>query len=78
MRKLLSRQRLTLGAAAIVALILLFAFWPKPTPVDLGVASIGPMMVTIDEEARTRIRNTYVVSAPITGRLLRVEVGTWR
>lgn len=74
MGKVLSRQRLTLGAAGIVALILLFAFWPKPTPVDLGVASIGPMMVTIDEEARTRIRDTYVVSAPISGRLLRVEV----
>ena len=32
------------------------------------------MVVTIDEEAKTRVRDAYVVSAPIGGRLLRVEV----
>ena len=32
------------------------------------------MIVTIDEEAKTRVRNAYVVSAPVAGRLLRVEV----
>ncbi|NWG91719.1 MAG: HlyD family efflux transporter periplasmic adaptor subunit [Parvularculaceae bacterium] len=30
------------------------------------------MMVTIDEEAKTRVRDSYVVSAPVNGRLLRV------
>ena len=74
MGKLLSRQRLMIGAATIVALILAAAFWPSATEVDMGKAAVGPMLVTIDEEAKTRVRDAYIVSAPVSGRLLRVEV----
>ena len=42
--------------------------------VDMGEVTRQPMTVTIDEEARTRVRDAYVVSAPIAGRLMRVEV----
>ena len=42
--------------------------------VDMGKAKRSAMLITIDEEARTRVRDAYVVSAPIAGRLLRVEV----
>lgn len=47
--------------------------WPRPIPVDLATATIGPMEVTIDEEARTRVRHIYTVSAPITGQVLRIS-----
>jgi len=40
--------------------------------VDIGVVTQGPMLVTINEEAYTRAAEYYVVSAPISGRLLRV------
>jgi HlyD family secretion protein len=63
-----------LGSAGLALLLLLaWAFWPRPTPVDLGTAATGEMVVTIDEEARTRVRDAYVVSAPIAGRLLRID-----
>ena len=55
-------------------LLLAWAFWPRPSLVDLGAVSRELMIVTIDEEARTRVRDAYVVSAPTIGRLLRVEV----
>ena len=42
--------------------------------VDMGEVARGPMIVTIDEEGRTRVRDAYVVSTPIAGRLRRVEV----
>lgn len=42
--------------------------------VDLGDVMRGPMMVTIDEEGRTRVAEAYVVSTPIAGRLQRVQV----
>ena len=58
---------------ALMAL-LAWAFWPRAVPVDLGIVTRGPLIDTINEEARTRVRDTYVVSAPITGRLLRVDV----
>ncbi len=74
MQRFLSRRRLTIGAGAIVILLLGVAFWPSATTVDMGEASIGPMVLTIDEEAKTRVRETYIVSAPVAGRLLRVDV----
>ena len=73
-KKRTSRFYLTLGSAALVILLLLFAFWPRATTVDIGMVTQGPMQFTIDEEARTRVHDSYVVSAPAAGRLQRVEV----
>jgi HlyD family secretion protein len=65
---------MTLGTGALLAATLSYAFWPRPVMVDIGETARTPMVVTIDEEAKTRVRDAYVVSAPIAGRLLRVEV----
>lgn len=73
-KKRTSRFYLTLGSAALVILLLLFAFWPRATTVDIGTVTQGPMQFTIDEEGRTRVHDSYVVSAPAAGRLQRVEV----
>lgn len=69
-----SRRYFTLAVAVLIAAGLAAAFWPKPSLVDMTTVIRGPMLVTIDEDARTRVHNAYVVSTPITGRLLRVEV----
>jgi HlyD family secretion protein len=69
-----SRSALTVAAAVLVAAALSFAFWPRPTMVDIGAVTRGPMTLTIDEEGRTRVHNAYVVSTPVAGRLLRVDV----
>jgi HlyD family secretion protein len=53
---------------------LVFAFWPEPVPVDLAPVSSGPMMVTIEEEGQTRVRDVYEVSAPLSGRIDRINV----
>lgn len=69
-----SRKGLTLVAAVIVGAGLAAAFWPQPMLVDLGEVKRGAMMVTVDEEARTQVRDPYVVSTPIAGRLMRVTL----
>lgn len=69
-----SRLVVTLIAGLLVAGALAAAFWPRPLMVDLGEVTRGPMMVTIDEEGRTRVAEAYVVSTPVAGRLQRVEV----
>ena len=74
MKGLKSRTTVIAAAVVIVGAFLLYAFWPRALAVDIGAAAQGPMMVTIDEEAKTRVRDAYVVSAPVAGRLLRVEV----
>jgi HlyD family secretion protein len=76
MAKARKRSRLILMALVALAIVaaLAAAFWPRPTLVDLGEVSRGPMMLTIDEEGRTRVAEAYVVSTPVAGRLQRVQV----
>jgi HlyD family secretion protein len=42
--------------------------------VDLATVSRGPLVVTVDEEGRTRVRDRFVVAAPVAGRVLRIEL----
>ena len=74
MAKRRSRSILTFAAAAAVAGIVVFAFWPRASLVDMGEVTRGTMVVTIDEEGRTSVHDAYIVSTPIAGRLLRVDV----
>lgn len=60
------------GAAAILVVLIVLAFRPQPVMVEAGESWRGPMQVTVRDEGRTRVRNEYVVSAPVGGRLLRV------
>ena len=69
-----SRTVITLTTAAVVILALGFAFWPRPTMVDMGEVTRGTMRVTINEEGRTRVHDAYILSTPLAGRLQRVEV----
>lgn len=65
-------KRSALALALIAAAVgFTIAMWPKPVQVDLAAIGRGPLEVTIDEEGKTQIRDVYVVSAPITGRLPR-------
>lgn len=58
------------------ALIVAFAVGLRANPfqVDVAPVSRGPLRVTLDEEGETRVRDRFVVSAPFTGRVLRIEL----
>ena len=70
----LSRTLITLVAAGLVAAAVTAAFWPRPVLVDMGVVERGNLVVVIEEEGRTRVSEAYVVSTPVAGRLLRVQI----
>lgn len=72
-RRLLRLLKWLVPLALVVGLLVL-AFCPRPLEVDLGEVTRGPMMHTVDEDGTTRVRERYVVSAPLAGRLLRVEL----
>lgn len=74
MSRKISRKYLVSGVAILMGAALAFAFWPRPMAVDMGKVKRGAMAVTIDEEGRTRVHDAYVVSTPVAGRLLRVDV----
>lgn len=69
-----SRLVATAIAVLLLGVALAAAFWPRPALVDLGTVTRGHMMVTIDEEGRTKVAEAYVVSTPVAGRLQRVQV----
>lgn len=73
MAKKKSRSYFTIVAVLVTAAALAYAFWPRALSVDIGTVKRGPMTLTIDEEGRTRVRDAYVVSTPVAGRLMRVE-----
>lgn len=60
--------------ALVVAGALAWSFWPRPVPVETAEVTRGPMAVEVSDNGRTRVREIYRLSAPVSGRLLRVEV----
>jgi HlyD family secretion protein len=46
---------------------------PSPTAVETAVVRRGSLQVTIDEDGVTRLVRRFVVSAPVAGRVLRIE-----
>lgn len=69
-----SRSWIMASVVAVLVAGFTYAFWPRPVLVDIETARVGPMQVTIDEIGRTQVHDTYIVSTPTTGRLLRPNV----
>lgn len=53
---------------------LFYSFSPKPVPVDMAEAVEGDLLVTIQEDGTTRIKERYTVASPLAGRLLRIQL----
>jgi HlyD family secretion protein len=70
-RRWLKRGALVLVAAGAVTGGV-YAWLPKPVPVDAAVVHRAPLVVTVDEDGRTRMRARFVVSAPVGGNLERI------
>jgi HlyD family secretion protein len=72
--KRLMRHRKLMAGLVVVAALLTIALWPRTLPVDVATVTRGPLVVTIDEEGETRVRRRFVVSAPVSGRVLRIAL----
>lgn len=63
-----------LGALALAAVLLVGLLRPQPVAVEVGTVERGPFVAVLEEEGRTRVRDRYVVSAPLGGRVLRLGI----
>jgi HlyD family secretion protein len=68
------KRAIMLLALAVVIGAFVYAFRLQPVLVDLGAVERGPMQVTIDEEGETRIHDRFIVSAPVSGRVQRIDL----
>ena len=63
-----------LATAALVAAGLVLGFMPRALPVDIATVARAPLTVTVEEEGKTRVRERYVVSAPVAGYARRIDL----
>ena len=67
----IGRRIIAILAGLGIVVLIVWALWPQPVPVDMAAIKTGPIEVTVEDEGVTRIREVYTVSAPILGRMLR-------
>jgi HlyD family secretion protein len=54
--------------------VLAWAFRPQPVLVELAEVTQGRFEQTIEEDGKTRVRERYVVSAPLAGKMQRITL----
>ena len=59
---------------AVAAAAVVLGTRPRPVPAELAEVTRGPLEVTVDDEGETRVRDRFVISAPLAGRVLRIEL----
>jgi len=69
-RRLLFWAPAVLGGAAIVALM----FRPVAVPVDFVEVTRGAIQLSVSDEGKTRVKDVFVVSAPVPGLMRRIEL----
>ena len=73
-------MRLSLGRSLLVGVVvtvvgaLIWSLLPQPIPVETANVAIGRFVATVDEDGKTRVRERYVVGAPLAGRLTRIRL----
>jgi len=73
MRRLLLNGRVLLSLL-IVGVLVAVAMWPRAIDVETAVVTRGTLMQTIGAEGATRVRHRYVLTAPVSGEVLRIDL----
>lgn len=58
--------------AVMIALAILLR--PQPVPVDVVTVARGDIVVSVSDEGETRVKEVFVVSAPVPGLMRRIEI----
>ncbi|HEU4585558.1 MAG TPA: efflux RND transporter periplasmic adaptor subunit, partial [Gemmatimonadaceae bacterium] len=77
MRKVSRKRAIQMAVALLIVAALAWAFWPSPVPVETAVVDRGSLQQVVEEEGMTRVKDLYVVSAPVAAYVRRItlEVG---
>lgn len=71
----LSRRQIVIGAIVLIVVVLIgLSLQPQPVGIDAAMVKRGDLLVTIDDEGQTRLKDVYVVSAPVAGRVRRIDI----
>ena len=65
--------RVLVGVAGVAALVAV-AVWPRAVEVDAASVARGTIEVTLDEDGQTRVRDRFIVAAPVGGDVRRIDL----
>lgn len=68
------RQLVYAAIAAVIIIVIVLASRPAAVRVETARVERGAMMVTIDSRGETRVRERFVITAPISGRVARIDL----
>jgi len=71
------RRKKQIGIGITIFIVisgLVYGFWPKPITVDTGNVERKLMEMTIEEEGKTRVKDHYLIAAPVAGMLQRITL----
>ncbi|MFZ6799643.1 efflux RND transporter periplasmic adaptor subunit [Undibacterium sp. Di24W] len=68
----LKRNLLIAAGSLLLIVLLVWAFKPKPLSVEVAKVTQGRFERAVQEYGKTRVRNRYIISSPLTGRVGRV------
>jgi HlyD family secretion protein len=69
------RNLVLLGAAGLgLAALVAWALRPQPIAVETAAVTQGPFEQTVVDDGKTRVRDRYVIAAPLAGRVERVRL----
>lgn len=68
------RIRIWIGLAVLTLLGFAWAFSPRAVEVDASYVTRDDMTVTVSDDGMTRVRDVFVLSAPLDGTMSRVDV----
>ena len=70
-----TRKAIYAGVGAVAGLALVaWVLQPRPVVVEMGVAARGVFEQVVADDGRTRVRDRYVVSAPLAARVERITL----
>jgi HlyD family secretion protein len=62
------------GIVIAVILLIIYGFLPKPVNVDTAEVKRGMFSVTVEEEGKTRVKERFILSAPVSGYMRRITL----
>ena len=69
------KKKAMIGAVVLLVLALLvWAFMPTPREIEIATVTQGRFERSVQEDGKTRLRDRYVVSTPLTGRVARINL----
>ena len=70
-----TRNTIALGLAlAAVAALVVWSLQPRPVAVEVAEVASGPFEQTIVDDGKTRVRERYVIAAPLAGSVERIRL----